>query len=95
MVTPAAWQHLEPLTFLQEVAPVPRQREQKTTCLTASSLQRVSQSSAIYVSGDDTISLFNCLFSYQDWTTSSDHLSEAAHEYVLAIQQLHNRGICF
>lgn len=37
----------------------PQQHAQKTTCLTANCLQGVLQSLAIYVSGSDTVSLFN------------------------------------
>lgn len=43
----------------------PQQHTQKTTCLTANCLRGALQSLAIYVSGSDTVSLFNCLFSYQ------------------------------
>lgn len=58
----------------------PQQHTQKTTCLTANCLQSVLQSLAIYVSGSDTVSLFNCLFSYQ----GNKLFNKTAHKNALA-----------
>lgn len=46
----------------------------------------------LYVSA--TVTLFNCLFSYQVCATHREHLNKAAHKNALAFQQLHKRDIC-
>lgn len=73
----------------------PQQHTQKKTCLTANCLQGALRSLAIYVLGSDTVSLFNCLFSYQLCTTNSQHFNKVAHKNALAFQQLHYRDISF